>query len=97
MDELRDYSYCGHCRLLGCGTVTWQRIDEVLRRFDRDVELAQKKYESYVAEGIAAGKRPELVGGGLLRSAGGWEKIVPARRYGEHLKSDERILGDSDF
>jgi len=50
-----------------------------------------------VVEGLAAGRRPELVGGGLLRSAGGWEKITSARRYGEHLKSDERILGDSDF
>lgn len=32
-----------------------------------------------------------------MRSAGGWEKIVLARRFGEHLKSDERILGDSEF
>jgi hypothetical protein len=44
-----------------------------------------------------ATKRPELAGEGLVRSAGGWEKIILARRYGEHLKSDERILGDSDF
>ena len=97
MAELRGYRYCGHCRLLGCDTAEWQITAEVLLHFDRNVEAAQGKYESFVADGIAAGRRPELAGGGLVRSAGGWEKIILARRYGEHLKSDERILGDSEF
>jgi len=97
MEELRGYRYCGHYRLLGCDTADWPITAEVLLRFDRSMEAAQGKYESYVAEGIAAGRRPELAGGGLVRSAGGWEKIIQARRYGEHLKSDERILGDSEF
>ena len=43
------------------------------------------------------GKRPELTGGGLLRSAGGWGVLKSMRRMKEHLKGDERILGDSDF
>lgn len=97
MDELHKYKYCGHSRVLGAGTPTWQRPEEVLLRFDQERPVAYRKYETFVAEGIAAGKRPDLVGGGLLRSAGGWEKIVQARKYGLHLKSDERILGDSDF
>lgn len=97
VEGVRYYRYCGHARLMGDDTATWQTTSEVLSSFDGRLEVAQRKYESYLAEGVAMGRRPELAGGGLVRSAGGWEKIVLARRYGEHLKSDERILGDSDF
>jgi hypothetical protein len=40
-----------------------------------DTAIACAKYEDFVAAGIAAGRRPELVGGGLLRSAGGWGQL----------------------
>jgi putative transposase len=50
-----------------------------------------------VTKGLAAGKRPELTGGGLIRSAGGWQALKELRREGVHFKSDERLLGDSDF
>ena len=43
------------------------------------------------------GRRPELVGGGLLRSAGGWAAVKALRRGMERMKGDERILGDGDF
>ena len=43
------------------------------------------------------GKRPELTGGGLTRSVGGWQEVKSLRRQSIHLKSDERILGQSDF
>jgi putative transposase len=33
---------------------------------------AKKRYRSYVEEGISMGRRPDLVGGGLIRSMGGW-------------------------
>ncbi len=48
-------------------------------------------------KGIAQGRRPELVGGGLIRSAGGWSVIKTMRQVQDHMKSDERILGDGDF
>jgi len=32
-----------------------------------------------------------------VRSAGGWRELASAREAGIFLKSDERILGDSDF
>ncbi|GFO58175.1 hypothetical protein GMST_05000 [Geomonas silvestris] len=70
---------------------------EVLARFTEDLGLAQQRYVAYVADGLMLGNRPDLIGGGLLRSAGGWEQVRLASKYGEHLKSDERILGDSDF
>lgn len=39
--------------------------------------------------------RSELVGGGLIRSLGGWEEVKRSGR--EHGMRDERILGESDF
>ena len=48
-------------------------------------------------EGAAAGRRPELVGGGLVRSLGGWSEVKSLRTRGERLPSDERILGRGDF
>jgi putative transposase len=48
-------------------------------------------------EGIAQGKRPELVGGGLIRSLGGWSQVLSLRRRGVKIPSDERILGSGEF
>ena len=48
-----------------------------------------------VAEAVAAGKRLDLVGGACSVAAG--SKYVLAIRYGEHLKSDKRILGGSEI
>ena len=97
LEDLNKYSYCGHCRILGAGAEPWQAAEEILLRFSNVTEEALEKYEVFVAEGIAMGKRSELTGGGLVRSAGGWEAVISAHRAGIFLKSDERILGDSDF
>jgi hypothetical protein len=43
------------------------------------------------------GKGPELTGGGLIRSLGGWGKAKALRRAETRLRSDERILGLSGF
>ena len=43
------------------------------------------------------GRSPELTGGGLIRSSGGWREVKEAYRDGIRLSSDERILGSSDF
>ena len=58
---------------------------------------AVEKYEQYVREGISLGKRPELVGGGLIRSLGGWSQVLSLRRKGTKVAFDERILGGDDF
>jgi putative transposase len=51
-----------------------------------------------VKAGIPLGRRPELVGGGLIRSLGGWDAIKQMRLTGQNrIKSDQRILGESDF
>lgn len=42
--------------------------------------------------------REDLVGGGLIRSLGGWAELKAMRLKGRNrVKGDERILGDTDF
>jgi putative transposase len=48
-------------------------------------------------EGMGMGRVPELTGGGLVRSLGGWSRVFALRRKGEGEESDERILGSGDF
>jgi hypothetical protein len=50
-----------------------------------------------VQEGISQGRRPGLVGGGLIRSLGGWSQVLSLRRRGIKIASDERILGRVEF
>ena len=52
---------------------------------------------SYVKAGYDQGHREEFSGGGLIRSLGGWSEIKKADMKGGHVKSDERILGESEF
>jgi putative transposase len=47
-------------------------------------------------ERLVRGKRPELTGGGLLRSYGSWKEVKSTPHF-ERKKGDERILGDSSF
>jgi hypothetical protein len=75
----------------------WQDTHEVLAYFGRRKKEAIKRYEKLLREGEARGKRPDLVGGGLLRSLGGWSEVLSMRRRGEWVTADERILGDGDF
>jgi len=50
-----------------------------------------------MAKWAAKGRRPELTGGGLIRSSGGWRGVKEAYRQGIRLASDERLLGSSEF
>ena len=46
---------------------------------------------------IKKGRRPELVGGGLIRSLGGWSEARKLGKDERRVKGDERILGDTQF
>jgi REP element-mobilizing transposase RayT len=97
LDELKPYRYSGHGVLMGSFEYTWQETREVLGLFAKTVKEGQRRYRSFVADGIELGRRPELVGGGLIRSAGGWEALKKRRRQDARIKGDERILGGGDF
>lgn len=97
LDGLDGYAYCGHSRLVGHISDDWQSTDGVLSLLGKQKKLAIRIYRQFMADGIDHGKRPELTGGGLVRSVGGWGELKSKRRMKAHLKGDERILGDSEF
>jgi REP element-mobilizing transposase RayT len=97
LEELDAYPWCGHGVLMSRTEQPWQNIDYVLGLFSDRKREARKRYRAFVEKGIPEGRRPELVGGGLLRSSGGWMGIKEFRNVGIRVKGDERILGDSDF
>jgi REP element-mobilizing transposase RayT len=94
---LNSYPWSGHSALLGTVVREWQDRETILACFGSDFETARKGYENFVSDGIALGSRPELVGGGLVRSLGNWSQVVSLRRKGETASSDARILGGSAF
>jgi len=75
----------------------WQHTDYVLRLFGKTVRTTRRAYSDFVSKGISLGQRPDLVGGGLVRSSGGWSALKAIRSTGLRTVSDERILGSSDF
>ena len=97
INELERYPYCGHGVVTGRHRATWQDRKYVLGWFGRRESEARKAYRKFVKEGITLGRRPELVGGGLIRSAGGWSEVASLRRQGGKEITDERILGSGNF
>lgn len=96
-ESLRKFVYGGHCALMGeCGH-DWQNMQYILSLFSTNETEARILYDQFVEEGAGLGKRPELTGGGLIRSLGGWTAAKASRRSGERIKGDERILGKGDF
>ena len=72
---LSTYPYCGHYALMGKTGPGFQDVKYVLNLFGGKVPAARRFYLEFVRKGIAAGRRPELTGGGLVRSAGGWNAL----------------------
>lgn len=97
MAELDRHPWCGHTVVLGKTTNDWQERNYVLKWFGRDPKAALRAYRAFVVKGIEKGRRPELVGGGLVRSMGGWSAVKSLRKLGVYEKSDERILGSGAF
>ena len=95
--QLDGYPFCGHSALTGRFKRSWQDVDVVLTYFGDKYAHAKKRYRAFVEKGVNQGRRDDLTGGGLLRSVGGWSNVKRLRRAKYFFKSDERILGDSDF
>jgi len=96
--ELNRYPYCGHSALTGRISRKWQDTGYVLAIFGKTLKRARNAYLNFVTAGTSMGRRPELVGGGLIRSLGGWKEVKNLKLNKQaRIKCDERILGDSDF
>lgn len=91
------YPWTGHSALMGSVPRPWQATDELLGQFGPTPRRARHAYRAFVAAGVPQGRRPELQGGGFVRSAGGWSVVMALHRAREHGLSDERILGSGEF
>ena len=89
MEVLDSYPKTGHAVIMGRTSRSWQDTASVLAFCG-----SQSGYRAFIEKGISLGRRPELTGGGLVRSAGGWLEL---KKDGIRLQSDERILGSSEF
>jgi len=94
---LERYPWSGHSRVMGKVDRGWQDRRYVLSWFGKGEKEAVLAYRQFVADGLGEGRRPDLVGGGLVRSLGGWSQVKSLQRRGERVLADERILGTGDF
>ncbi|MBI5527319.1 MAG: transposase [Deltaproteobacteria bacterium] len=95
--ELGRYEWSGHATLMGKKVRPWQETGEILCRFGEGGRKCRRGYEKFVEEGAALGRRPDLTGGGLVRSAGGWSEVLAMRRQKRPEASDQRVLGGGGF
>ncbi len=91
LDGLAHYPWSGHGVLLGRRTMEGQETEEVLARFGSKRTSSLHAYRQFIADGIAAGQRNDLIGGGLKRSQ------ADCMESGEIAAFDERILGSGEF
>jgi hypothetical protein len=103
MRGLNRYKYSGHSVLMGKGDCDWQETNYVLSYFGKGILQGRENYYSYMKEGMDQGRRPELVGGGLIRELG-----VEGTRMAKRLnmsrpgvsyavKKGEKIVKDNGF
>ena len=97
LKALHDYPWTGHSSLMNRINRPWQQTDTLRSYFSDAKHKAIKQYEKYIQAGIPQGRRPELVGGGLIRSQGGWSQVLSLRKKGQQPQADDRILGNGDF
>jgi REP element-mobilizing transposase RayT len=94
---LSAYPFTGHSVLMGRGVRSWQDTAYVLALFGRSVSAARRNLQRHVMKWSTRDRCPELIGGGLIRSSGGWSAVKDAYRDGIRLAGDERLLGSSEF
>lgn len=94
LKELDSYPYSGHSTIMGELKKSWQEREEILQLFDSKPASARRAYRIFVEQGIEQGRRYDLAGGGLIRSAGGWEglkqkemKVVTSEATSEYLET----------
>jgi len=97
LEELDYYPWTGHAVIMGVVEAIWQDTETVLGYFGRRTQESRKGYKEFMEEGVSQGRKPELVGGGLIRSLGGWSQVLSLRRRGGKIPSDGRILGSGGF
>lgn len=88
---LESFPWCGHKGLLGHGALAGQVVDPVLVLFAGNVAQARSCYRQFLADGVALGRRPVLVGEGVGRPPG------PDGHPPDVNACDSRVLGSDAF
>jgi REP element-mobilizing transposase RayT len=97
IEQLDRYPWTGHRTLIGKAENAWMDRDAVLSEFGGSKKKAVFEYRRFIREGMNEGRNPELTGGGLIRSQGGWSHVIGMRRRGQREEYDDRILGSGSF
>ena len=97
LEQLDRYPWSGHRTLIGKAKHPWMDVDHALSEFGAIRRKAVNEYRRFMQAGLSQGRLPELTGGGLIRSKGGWSQVLSIRRSGRKEEFDERILGGGDF
>jgi REP element-mobilizing transposase RayT len=87
LDELDTYPWCGHSVLMKKNELPGQATAEILSRFGKTEAVAGRRYRSFVNDGVALGRRKDLVGIGILQTGD------PSDREFK----DSRVLGGGEF
>ncbi len=97
IEALQRFPFGGHSTIMGNTSHSWQDTQYVLALFGKTIDVARRNLEKRMRQWAARGRCPELTGGGVVRSSGGWRAVKDAHRAGIRLTGDERILGNSEF
>ena len=97
IEELDHYPWSGHSVLVGRSKNDWQEREYILGQFNEKRGRAIQGYRQFMEEGKDQGRRGDLVGGGVVRSHGGWSQVLSMRDKREPVEHDSRILGGEDF
>jgi len=87
LEDLDRYPWCGHSVLLAKSKLPGQAKAEVLLRFAKTIDVARRRYSSFIRDGIALGRSDKLVGIGTFRG-----NLAP-----DNELKDSRVLGKGDF
>ena len=88
LKALDTYPYCGHSAIMGKVKYAFQDVGYILKLFGNKISQARKHYQKFVKMGVSAGRRPDLTGGGPVRSAGGWAALKAMRKSKSRMKGD---------
>lgn len=93
LGTLAKWPFSGHAALMGRVVYPWFEMVYPLALFGSSYASARKKLVRFMLDGLAKGRRDDLVGGGLKRSL---TALAPHERT-QMVVYDERILGCGEF
>ena len=97
LTELSEYPYSGHSVIVGQRDFDCQDVEGILICFGDELGKARREYCSFLAAGFNNGKREDLRGGGIIRSARRTDRFVNGKGGEEDEAGDSRILGSGRF